>query len=64
MGVAELDQNKIVFLYLTNPIKNTSSFNSGFVKVLDEARKLTERDVNTGQKKVETKMKMKPGLEL
>jgi hypothetical protein len=53
MKNSELDPKKIIFLYLNNPIEHNSGFKSGFIKVLQEARKLTGRNVNTGQKNIE-----------
>jgi len=52
MKDSELDSKKIIFLYLSNPIGNNSSFKSGFIKVLHEARVLTGRDENTGKKNI------------
>jgi hypothetical protein len=63
MKDSELDSKKIIFLYLSNPIGNNSSFKSGFIKVLHEARVLTGRDENTVKKILTTMMKMKVGLE-
>lgn len=48
MNDPKLDPKKIIFLYLNNPIND--NFRSGFIKVLQEARKLTGRDITSGLK--------------